>query len=453
MLGRIWTVARRDFDAVVRTKGFVIGLLFMPALVLLSTALPKMLERFGEKGDRRVAVVDLTGQLQAPLAAWAEQRNAQPGEKLFVRLEAVEPPGAAEGGAARTLAAARAALEGELAERVRREELFGWLIIGPRVAELAPPPQEAAAAAAHAAEAKLAYGAVSLTTGNLRQELRSAVRDAARRLRLAAAGVDAAVMARVDVDVPFDEFVVAKQAKRGEDGVVRSSGMAESMVPMGLTILLLMGIMQSAGVLLNATIEEKSNRVVEVLVSSVSSVELMAGKLIGAFLTGLVVLLAWGVAAGFAADHFHLLKTETLAAANLAWYAWFFVGGFLLFGAIYLAIGSLCQSIQDAQNMMFPVVLLIMLPMMGLGHLLEHPDSALSRALTLFPWSAPMTMPTRLAQSPPPPTWQVASSAASVAAGVLFSLWAAGKIFRVGIFSSGKPPKLRELWRWLREAS
>ncbi|MBM4013717.1 MAG: ABC transporter permease [Planctomycetes bacterium] len=452
MLGRIWIVARRDFDAVVRTKGFVIGLLFMPLMVLLSTQLPKLLERFGERGDRRVAIVDLTGRLEAPLAAWAEQRNARPGEQLFLRLEGVAPPGLATGPAL-SLQAARAALEGDLAERVRREELFGWLIIGRQVADLPPPPGDAEATAAHAAESKLAYGAVSLTTGNLRQELRTAVRDAARSQRLAAAGVDAAVMARVDVDVPFDEFVVAKQVKTGDDGVVRSSGMAEAMVPMGLTLLLLMGIMSSAGLLLNATIEEKSNRVVEVLVSSVSAVELMAGKLIGAFLTGLITLLAWGAAGAFAADHFNMLKADTLAVANLAWYAWFFVGGYLLFGAIYLAIGSLCQSIQDAQNMMLPVVLLIMLPMIGHSHLLEHPDSALSRALTFFPWSAPMTMPTRIAQSPPPPTWQVAASAASVAFGVLVSIWAAAKIFRIGIFSSGKPPKLRELWRWLREAS
>ena len=454
MFARIWAVAMRDFNAVVRTKGFVIGLLFMPLLMTAMIALPKLLERFGEQGTRRFAVVDLTGELRQPLAEWAEKRNAVPGEKLTVTLEVVDAVAtSAPSDAGTSLAVVRAALEPQLAERVRSGELFGWLVIGPQVTALPPSAKDAEALAAHMAEAKLAYGAVSLTTGNLRQELRGAVREAARKRRMGAAGIDSALLQRVDAEIAFDEFVVAKQATAGDGGVLRSSGAVEALMPMGLTILLLMGIMSSAGTLLNATIEEKSNKVVEILVSSVSSVELMAGKLIGAFLTGLIVLLAWGAAGGFAADHYSLLKADTLSAANVLWYAWFFVGGFLLFGSLYLAIGSMCNTIQDAQNMMLPVVMLIMLPMLGMTHLMQHPDSGLSCALTLFPFSAPMTMPMRLALSPPPPGWQVAASATSVLIGVLFFVWAAGKIFRVAIFSSGKPPKLKELWRWLRAAS
>lgn len=450
MLGRIWTVALRDFNAVVRTKGFVIGLLFMPAITALSIALPKLLERFGEQGERRYAVADLTGELVAPLQEWAARRNAEPGQRLTVALEAVDLAGAGVEGEG--FDAARARLEPALAERARAGQIFGWLVIGPRVTQV-PPPAGDPGAAAFAADARLAYGALSLTTGELRQEVRRAAFAAARTRRLAAADVDPGLVARIDQEIGCEEFVVAKQAKPGQDGVVRSSGIKEGLMPMGVVILLLMGIMQSAGILLNATIEEKSNRVVEVLVSSVSSMELLAGKMLGSYLTGVVTLVAWGGAAAFAADHFHVLRPDTLSTANLLWYAWFFVGGYLLFGSVYLAIGSMCTSIQDAQNMMFPVILLIMLPMLGMGHVMQHPDSVLSRGLSFFPFSAPMIMPMRLAQSPPPPLWQTLISAASVAGGVWVCLWSAAKIFRIAIFSSGKPPKLGELWRWLREAS
>jgi len=448
MLARIWAVAMRDFNAVVRTKGFVIGLLFMPCLTLLSLALPKLLERFGETGERRYAVADFTGALQPALDTWAKERNERPGQKLTVALEAVDL--AARGLSGKPLVDARGAIEQELAARVRSGELYGWLVIGPRLAEIPPPESDGAARAAWAAEAKLVYGAVSLTAGELRRELKEAVRAATRQRRLADAQLDAGLLARIETGFETDEFVVAKEAKEG-GGVEKSSGAAEAILPISLVVLLLMGIMQSAGVLLNATIEEKSNRVVEVLVSSISSMELLAGKVIGSFLTGVILLLAWGGAAGFVADHFHVLRSGTLSPANVALYAGFFIGGYLLFGSLYLAIGAMCNSIQDAQNMMLPVVMLIMLPMLGMMHVVEHPDSAFARALTFFPFSAPMIMPMRLAQTPAPPTWQVALSAASVAFGVVACLWSAAKIFRVAIFSAGKPPKLSDLWRWLRE--
>jgi len=450
MLARIWAVAMRDFNAVVRTKGFVIGLLFMPCISLLSFALPKLLERFGETGERRYAVADFTGALQPALDTWAKERNGQPGQKLTVALEPVDL--AARGLAGKPLAEARGALEQEFADRVRRGELYGWLVIGPRLAEIPPPDSETAARAAWAAEAKLVYGAVSLTAGELRRELKEAVRGATRQRRLEAAQFDAALLTRIEAGVETDEFVVSKEAKQG-GGVERSSGAAEAILPISLVVLMLMGIMQSAGVLLNATIEEKSNRVVEVLVSSISTLELLTGKVIGSFLPGVILLLTWGGAAGFAADHFQVLRTGTLSLGNVAGYAYFFIGGFLLFGSLYLAIGSMCNSIQDAQNMMLPVVMLIMLPMLGMTHVVQHPDSAFARALTFFPFSAPMIMPMRLAQTPAPPTWQVALSAASVALGVVACLWSAAKIFRVAIFSAGKPPKLTDLWRWLREPS
>ncbi len=458
MASRIWVVAMRDFNAVVRTKGFVIGLLFMPLLMMVSIGLPKLLARFGEQGERRFAVADWSGQLQVPLAAWAAARNAQPGQRLQIVLEPVDL--AAKGLAGQPYAQARATLAAELADRARAGELFGWLLIGPRVAQVPPDlvasAVEGEASAATKDEFGLAYAALSLTVGELRQELRGAAREQLRKLRLESAGVDPALIARIDREVKFEEFVVPRDAATGKNaasGMVRSSGSKEVAFPIALVVLLLMGIMQSAGVLLNATIEEKSNRVIEVLVSSISAVDLLAGKLIGAFLTGMVVLLAWGAAAAFTAGHFDLLTAGSLSAANVAWYTYFFVGGFLLFGSVYVAIGAMCNSIQDAQNLMFPVVLLIMLPMLGMTHVLQHPDSAVSHALMLFPFSAPMIMPMRLAQSPPPQLWLVVTAAASVAVGVVVCLLAAGKIFRVAIFSSGKPPKLGDLWRWLREPS
>jgi len=446
MLAGIWQVAVRDFNAVVRTKGFVIGLLFMPAVMGASVLLPRLLARFGEQGERRYAVADFTGRLANPIAEKVAARNAEPGRRLTVALEHVDV--AARGGDAGGFATARAELQSGLVDRIRARELYGFVILGPRVLDLAGAPERGAALRGE--EAGVAYGAVSLTTGDLKNVLRDAVVDVVRETRLAEQGVDPALMRRIYERPAFDEFVVSRRAD-GE-GAVKSSTAQESFVAMGLVILLLMGVMQSAGILLTSTIEEKSNRVVEVLMSSISPFQLLAGKVVGAWLTGLVMLIAWGGGAAFTADHFGVLRAEVISAGNVAWFVFFFLTGYLLFAALYASIGAMCSSIQDAQNMMLPVIVLIMIPMFAMAHVLEHPDSSLSIGMSWFPFSAPFVAPMRLALSPPAPQWQVAVAAAIVVVSAVFLMWLGGKIFRTAILMTGKPPRPSEIWRMLREA-
>jgi ABC-2 type transport system permease protein len=210
--------------------------------------------------------------------------------------------------------------------------------------------------------------------------------------------------------------------------------------------------MQSAGMLLNSLIEEKSNRVVEVLVSSVRPFDLLAGKIFGAWLVGLTMLVAWGGAAYLVADQNHFIRPGMFAGPNMLWFVYFFVAGYLLFASLYAAVGAMCTSIQDAQSFMFPIVVLIMLPMLSLGPVLQHPDSVLSQVLTYFPFSAPFIATLRLTLSPAAPQWQIAIAAVSVAVGAWVLMWMGGKVFRIAIFMSGKPPKPGEIWRWVREA-
>jgi ABC-2 type transport system permease protein len=93
-----------------------------------------------------------------------------------------------------------------------------------------------------------------------------------------------------------------------------------------------------------------------------------------------------------------------------------------------------------------------MIPMVSLGFVMNQPDSVIARVLTWFPFSAPFIAILRLTLSPPAPQWQIAIAAVSVAIGAWFLMWAGGKVFRIAIFSTGKPPRLGEIWRWLREA-
>jgi len=468
MVRNVLLMTRRDFLAVVRTKRFVIRLLFLPGIITASSQLPKLFERFGEEGVRRFAVADFTGRLAQPLAEVVAARNAEPGRKVTVALETVDL--AAGGFAAGDFAANREQLKRELAQRARLDDhdpaqLYGFVVIGPKVLDVPASVQkqrldedgeardpkaggDAGRSAAPLDDAGVLYGARSLTAGDMRQLVRDAIRDCVQTLRLQGAGLDAKLVEKINVVPPLSEWVVGKK----EGDLSQSSGMNEALAPMFSVILMLMGIMQSAGMLLNSLIEEKSNRVVEVLVSSIRPFDLLAGKVLGAWLVGLTMLVAWGTAAFFVADQNHLIRAGMFAGPNVLWFAYFFVMGYLLFASLYAAVGAMCTSIQDAQSFMFPIVILIMVPMLSLGPVMQHPDSVLSQILTYFPFSAPFIATLRLTLSPAAPQWQIAIAAVSVAVGAWVLMWMGGKVFRIAIFMSGKPPKPSEIWRWVREA-
>jgi len=461
MLRGVLLVAWRDFIAVVRTKGFIIGLVFLPGVIAVSALIPKLWERFAEVGERRFVVADFTGQLGPVLAEQVAKGNEKPGEKIKIRFEPYDVA-SPKSGATRPFAETTQELELELARRARAEEIYGFVLIGPRVLEIPAQAEQEARydddgdrrrsvggdAKAPMGEDDVLYGARSLTAGDVRQRVRDAVFTAVRTLRLASVNVDVGLVRRIDDQPAVKQRLIGKR----EGEVVASSGASDSVTAFGVVFLILMGVMQSAGMLLNSTIEEKSNRVVEVLVSSIRPFELLAGKILGAWLTGLVVLVAWGAAGFFAANSHGFVRASMFSGPNLLWFLYFFLAGYLLFASLYAAVGAMCSSIQDAQSLMFPIIVLIMIPMLSLAPVMQHPDSVLSKILTWFPFSAPFIASLRLALSPAPPVWEIAVAAVSVAIGAWFLMWAGGKVFRIAIFSTGKPPRLGEIWRWVREA-
>ena len=135
MLRGVMLVAWRDFIAVVRTKGFIIGLVFLPGVIAVSALIPKLWERFAEAGERRFVVADFTGQLGPVLAEQVAKGNEKPGEKIKIRFEPYDVA-SQKSGATRPFAETTQELELELARRARAEEIYGFVLIGPRVLEI-----------------------------------------------------------------------------------------------------------------------------------------------------------------------------------------------------------------------------------------------------------------------------------------------------------------------------
>jgi len=243
----------------------------------------------------------------------------------------------------------------------------------------------------------------------------------------------------------------------GEEKASLSSRLHQ-LAPVAFVYILWISIFMIAQMLLTSTIEEKSNRVIEVLLSSVSPVQLMAGKIIGPALTGLTMILAWAFFALVGLQALPLLVENVpdlgLGAilsdpAYLFSFIVYFLLGYLLYASLLVGIGSVCNSLKEAQNLMQPITLVLIVPLLAMIPVVKDPNGTLARVLSFIPPFTPFVMMNRVAG--PPAAWEYAATTILLLGTLAFTVWAAAKIFRVGILMTGKPPKLREILRWVRE--
>jgi ABC-type Na+ efflux pump permease subunit len=222
------------------------------------------------------------------------------------------------------------------------------------------------------------------------------------------------------------------------------------LVPMVLAGLMLFGVMVGGQTLLTSTIEEKSSRVIEVLLSAVSPLQLMAGKILGQLAVSLLVL---SVYAGLGLVL--LISSALLGLVDLSLVLYmlgFFLITYVFFGAVFAMAGAAVNDMKEAQTLMGPVMLVLLGPWMLAFPIMRDPDSTLAVVLSFLPPVNAFVMMLRLASSTPPPAWQALLSMAVGVAAAVAAIWCAAKIFRIGLLMHGKPPNLATLIRWVRAA-
>ena len=208
--------------------------------------------------------------------------------------------------------------------------------------------------------------------------------------------------------------------------------------------------MTGSGTMLTSMIEEKSSRVVEILLSAVSPTELMAGKLLGSVAVSLVAMglyLGIGLIALSSLSLFGLLDPWLIVYLTI-----FFLIAFFVVGSLFLAIGASVNELSEAQQLQMPVMLLVLSPMLLWPLVSRDPNSTPAVVLSFLPPVNPFFMLMRMASTQPPPFWQVWLSIAVGAASVAVAVWVAAKVFRIGLLMYGKPPNFRTLLRWARQA-
>ncbi len=459
-MNRLWVIAKREYIAAVFTKAFLFGILFAPAMLVLTILIPQWLEGVGETGERKLAVLDMTGEVSAGLEEASRQHNSGDDVKMKYLVETIDVSDVASLGDDPAAGWEKwESFKAEQAQRVRDEEIFAFIMLGPSLLSLEPPallsqePDEDDEEAHDAWEKQVwpylvAYGSESLTDVKASRFVRGSLTDAVRQWRYQDAGVDAVVVGKINRSLNVQEFKVQE-----EEGVTKASGKQEFIFPLGFMILLWIAVMTSAGPLLNNTIEEKSNRILEVLVSSSTPFQILGGKILGNYLMGLTVTGIYAAAALSAAAYHDVMPSDGVSVLDLIYFVFYFLAGYLIYGCVYAAIGSVCMTIQEAQNMMAPLFLLMFLPMIAINHVIENPGSLVSQGLSYFPFSAPFVMMLRLGLSPQPPVSEILTSIGCMTLGVAFALWASSKVFRIAILIYGKPPSVKQLGKWVFQKS
>jgi ABC-2 type transport system permease protein len=450
-LNRIALVARRDYTTVITSRSFLVGLLVMPVMIMVITALvPRVLGAHGPQVMGEVALIDTTGKVEPEL-----RRTLTPADIVARReLDAGQNPSPVSGLAVRAAAVAGGPPIPKLdllplPPDTDVQDRKSWLVqprnASPRHLAIVVVQPDAVARRADAAH----FGSFDLYTSMhiddaTESALRNSVRAALIAARLRSSGQDPAAVAIVQQVVQPDSVVVeAKGEHSGSRGIAR-------FLPLACGVLIFIGVFTGGQILMTSTVEEKSNRVIEVLLAAVSPLELMYGKLLGGLGLGLTLTAAYIVMALYGLAQFSLagLLDPVLIIYLLA----FFVVTYLVFGSLMLTIGSAVNQMADAQALLGPVMILmvagyVVSPVVG-----QAPNSSLSVALSFIPPVNTFAMLARVASSTPPPAWQVATTLLIGCLTAALVVWFAAKVFKVALLMHGKPPSFATLVRWARMA-
>lgn len=431
---KILAVAKSEYMQVVLTKSFLLSLLF-PLLIYGGMFGASIL--FGDKADlrdRTLVVADRSGLLTERLIEANEERN---------RSDAVEKDGKQVGPRFILEPYAGAHLEStqdlliELSDRVRSGAAFAFAIIGADYVDVEGGDDD-----------RLHYYSDSPTFTRLPDWLARTTRELVEEIRFREAGYDQREINLLTSHNRLERFSLAEVDEEGNlVDPKEENRLAAVFIPFGLVMLIFVSIQMTTPVLLNSVIEEKMQRIAEVLLSSVTPFQLLFGKLIAGVGAGLSFSAVYILSLALILRFFE--KLEWVPQGTFVWFFIFLLMGMLAFGSLFAGVSSGCQDLKDSQNFAGTIVLLLLVPMMLSLVAVESPDGPLAVTLSLVPPFSILAMVTRIAIPPGPPEWQVYLSLGLNIVFTFIVVWASSRIFRIGILSQGKTPSWRELLRWI----
>ena len=419
---KVWAVVRREFVERVRKKSFwvmaLLGPLFFAAIFLL----PLLMSAGG--GVKRLVVVDRTTTALGAVVALRLDST----QRFFVVGRVPGGPG----------------VEDSLAREVGLKRIDGFLVLSDSLT----------------ATGRAQYRASNVSSLEDIGLLREILGRLAERARLERAGVDPAMVARAQIRVSLDTKKITG-GRTTEESAGQSFSLAYFMMLILYISLLLYGVQ-----VMGSVIEEKTSRIIEVLVSSLRPFQLLLGKLLGVGAVSLVQFAIWGASGrlllgqraalvsrmgGADPEVGQVFQVPHVSGTTALVFIAFFLGGFFLYSAMFAAVAATCSTEQEARQSQVPVTVLIMIAFFGSFATLANPESRLAVTLSLVPFTAPIATPARWAAGNLT-ALDVIGSLTLLVGGTVLVTWIAARIYRVGILMTGKRPNLKELLRWIKTA-
>jgi ABC-2 type transport system permease protein len=428
---KVLVIAVREYLAAVKSKAFIIGLIMMPVLMSGGAIAQFLLGDQVDLTPKRFAIVDRTpGQrFAALLQREAKKRNEAADAHKKPAFVIVDEPVTDE--------TDWHALRFRLSDRVRAGELTGFLEIAPDIVLGGPD------------TAALRYQSNRPSYQDFAHWANQQINQEVLAQRAAQRPVNLADLGSIVRPVPLvTKGLTTRDARTGElrEGDDQNPIVA-LLLPGGMLVLMFMLILLGATPLLQGVIEEKMQRIAEVLLGSVQPFALMMGKLIGMVGVSLTLSSIYLGGAYWAVQHYGY--GEYLSWDIVAWFLLYQILSVFMFGSLYAAIGAACTDMKEAQAMLTPVTLIAALPVFIWISVVKEPTSVFSTIASLFPPATPMLMLARQAIPPGIPLWQPILGVAQMVATTLLCVYAAGRIFRVGILLQGKGARFSDLIRWV----
>jgi ABC-2 type transport system permease protein len=428
----IFIIAKREYLERVRSRSFVIMTLFIPLLMFGVTVVPTMLANRGSDEIKRMVVVAGDRDTAEMIRSRIEQKQDEEksGEKGSAKLQkrGLPPTNFTVEVSTNTSDSERAALT----EKVKQKQLDGFLWATPDAIKAR----------------KLDFVTNDISSFIENGILGATVSDALRRSALKSKGLK-----EDEIESSLQSVEVAPQSPLGKNA---PNPQVMFIATLGMVMVMYVTVLLYGVNVMRSILEEKTSRIMEVMLATASAKDMMAGKILGVGAVGLTQVGLWVVTAGIFSSS-ALVATAglikgVLSVKLLLYFGVFFLLGYVLYSTLCAAVGSMVNSEQEAQQMQFLVMMPMILSVIFIVNIFQYPSSSIAVFGSLFPFTAPLVMFSRIAIQPETPWWHIAISIALMVATIYGMVVLCGRIYRVGILMYGKKPNLPEIMKWIKYA-
>lgn len=414
-MNKTFKILKREYVTVVKTKTFLIGTILAPVIMMGLLLIPILTSRVKTESQVKISVIDETGILFDDIASELNDKLSDGRmeyllnkiEKGHKQLETIEK---------------------ELQTDIKRRKIAGYIHIPEDVFE----------------NMKVTYSARNVTNFQTIRRLRSAVNRSVIKQKIIAEGLEPSVVMKLTRNISLNTERITEGEKKGSAGQTFIIGYV-------MMLVLYMTILIYGTFVLRSVVEEKSSRIIEILMSSVKPFELMAGKIFGLCLVGFTQYVIWIFTAlvvlSFTPTAF--MSLPQIQPVLFVYFVLFFILGYLLYSALYAAVGSIINNESESRSYMIPIIMPLIIPIMLMSYIIGNPDAPLTVFLSLFPYTSPTVMMTRICVSSPP-LIEIAGSILILIISIIAEIWIVAKIYRVGILMYGKKPTPGEILKWIR---